>query len=509
MEKKLEIFNKYFPILFVLIWSVLFIKLYPGEIVISDEAVKIRQIQDFLSKQTKGISCYYPAKEIDPNYVYFPSKPPMFRVIEKNCYYHFPYFFTFLLLPFYLLGKLKAIYILTFLVGVLTFYFTILLGNLFFHDESSKVLFKILLTTSVGLLYYSLKLNDHIFACCFITLGLYLYFKENPSLFLSGVCLSLASTIRQETLPLGFLLVVYDFIKNKNFTKGKFFILGFGIVFFLSIGLNLYFFNEPLGLRSIEVKEKLNFNLVEIFSRLKTFFLGNELQDRGHFKTFSVLSFALFSYFSYKKHPLGLMFLTLPTLIIIPILVKNDPFGQFGERFLFFLNPLLLVLACSFLVQVQNQIIKRSLIFLSIIFSIYTLTYEIKSTKENSTFLKLFKKESEQHFLVTKEEQVVILRSLYLNYFFLNNPNPNQIVFLAEDDKKFKNLIMLLKENGFKTITVLYPKVNLQFLDSKELERHDSLIPQSIVPKELQTQLKPLTENKGSQFVEIRSYEIL
>lgn len=509
MEKKLDIFNKYFPIFFVLIWSVLFIKFYPGEILISDEAVKIKQIQDFLSQKTTGISCYYPAKEIDPNYTYFPSKPPMFRVIDKNCYYPFPYFFTFLLLPFYLIGNIKAIYILTFLIGVLSFYFSILLGNLFFQDQFSKAFFQVLVSTSMGLLYYSLKFNDHIFSCCLITLGLYLYFKENPNLFLSGLCLSLATTFRQETLALGFLLIIYDFIKNKKFTLQSPLVIGFGFIVFLSIGLNLYFFKEPLGIRGIEVKEKLNLNFLEVVVQIKTYFFGNGLQDRGHFLTFPLYLFGVFSYLSYKKHPQGLIFLTLPSLILVSVLVKIDPFGQFGERYLFFLNPLLLILSCSFIIKVRNHILKKSFIFLSLIFATYTFSHELKSIQENSNFLKLFKKESEQHFLVTKEDQVVILRSLYLNYFFLNNPNPNQIVFLAEDDKKFQNLIMLLKENGFKTISVLYPKVSLEFLDSKEVQRHNSLIPKSIVPKESQTYLKPVSVEKGTPFVEIRSYEIL
>lgn len=512
MKKFFKPINLYFPYIFGLIIMFCFVKFYPGEITLSDESVKLKQIKDLIISDYKTIACHYPGKEIDPNFDFFPSKPPILRIIDKQCFYHFPFHYSFLLLPFYLLGNIKFIYILTSLFSFLTFLYTVKLGDLFFEKEDEKFLLRFFSSSSLGLFYYGFKLNDHIISTFFCLLAVYLLLSKEKMIWLifSGGLFAIASFIRQETLLLGVLSLGGIFITRIKSTKDLISLgSGFTLVLIMGIGLNLFFFHEPFGLRGMEIKEKASIDFYDISYRFYLYLIGGG--DRGHFKTFPLYILGLLYLIRYpykERFSIFFLLLALPPLFVVPFLVKNDPFGQFGERFLYFVNPFLLILSVFFLKSIESVKVKNILGIFSILLCLFTLRADLRLTNQNSKYLRMFQSESAKHFEAIKDSKIVVIRSLYLNPIFFNNPNPHQRVFLVDEDKSFSDLIKKLKEKEEMDFTVVYPKIDMTLFDKKEIEKHNSDVPKSILPPQISEEIQFQSNDKGTSLVEIRDYRI-
>lgn len=504
--------NKFSPIIFLFILMIFFWKYFPGDIAVSDELVRIKQVKDFLASDTEGFSCKYPGFEIDKDYKYIPSLHPILRIFNNKCYYVFPYFFTILSLPFFIIGKVKALYIMTLLCGFITFIHTIKLGDLFIKSNLDKFILRILVFTSMGVLYYSLKLNEHIVASTLSVLGVYLFFKNKSSinLIFSGLLLGLSPLIRQESILLGFSLIFFSFLKDKKLTKENLSIsLSFIFILSLSVCANLLLFGEPLGLRGMEIKEKSSFDLYQSLQRINIYLIGNG--DRGLFKFFPVYVLGLLTPILFLKNrniPLALILISIPALFIIPVIVTIDPFGQFGERYLYIIYPFLLILTCIFLAELRNKNIKIFFNIIALISCIYTFRIELKLIKENYNFLKFFKIESNNNFSSIANDKIIVIRNLYLNSFFFNNPNQNQIVFMAVSDENFLSLLQLLRKNSINKITIISTKLKITDIDPELFSRHNGEIPNSDIPLQANKFLKSRSIDKGSQFVKIMEYDL-
>lgn len=504
--------NKYSPFIFIIFLLIVFGKYFPGEIAVSDELVRIKQVKDFLSSDTEGFSCQYPGVEIDKEYKYIPSLHPILRIFNNKCYYVFPYFFTILSLPFYIIGKITALYIMTLLCGIITFFYTIKLGDIFLKSNLDKLMLRILVFTSMGVLYYSLKLNEHIVASTLSVLGVYFYFKKKTPIYIisSGILLGLSPLIRQESILLGLGLIFFSFLKDRKLTKENLLLSSsFILILSLSVCANLYLFGEPLGLRGMEIKEKSSFDLYQSLQRIKIYLIGNG--DRGLFKFFPVYVLGLLTPFLFLRNrniPFALILITIPALFIVPIIVKIDPFGQFGERYLYIIYPFILILTCLFLSEIINKNIKILFTIFALTSCIYTFRTELKLIKENYNFLKFFKKESNHHFSSITDDKIVVIRNLYLNSFFFNNPNQNQIVFMAVSDENFLNLLELLRKNSINKITIISTKLKINDIDPEVFKRHNGEIPNSDIPVQASKFLKSSSIDKGTQFIKIMEYDL-
>ena len=322
----------------------------------ADPGIKILQIKDFILSGYSNFFASYLGRELDPSLTFFPTKPPFGYIVADNPYYVFPFFVTIAYTPFYLLGGIYALDLLSLISGLLIVFLLYKISNLLEMSETfQKSMILFLGFGSINSIY-SFMFGESIHASLFITFAFYLILKSRstPNSFyflIAGLISGLSVLFRIELAFFCFLFLLGIFIFQMYKSKLDLILLcvGFGIPAFVLIIANYKVTGNILGLRGIEF---LNYSGASypiekrLFNLVKALFVSDK--GLGLFTAWPVFLF-LIPYFSKfkmwkeKKELNFILFVSIVFSLLIPLIVKNDDGSILGPRFASSVQPLLIV----------------------------------------------------------------------------------------------------------------------------------------------------------------------
>lgn len=340
----------------------------------ADPGIKIIQIRDFIHSGYSKFSAGYLGREFDPELKFFPTKPPFGYLLSGNAYYVFPFFVTVFYTPFYAIGGVYALDLISLLSGLAILYLvykiSILLG------VGGKFRKPMLIFIALGSInsIYSFMLGEAIHASLLITLSYFLILRAQSIsktwhyFFLSGLLAGFSVLFRIE-LALFCLLFFIGVIAFRIY-KGKFDLvalsLGFAIPACVLIFANYKVTGNILGLRGIEF---LNYSGAaypiekRIFNLVKALVVSDK--GLGLFTAWPVFLYLIPFFIFRKKLEISkelnfLLFISITFSVLVPILVKNDDGSILGPRFAASAQPLLIVATfyCIELVSKSDRITK-------------------------------------------------------------------------------------------------------------------------------------------------------
>lgn len=347
---------KKFSLILIGFYLLIFLVLPHTEYQPADPGIKIIQIQDFINSGYSTFAASYQGKYLDPDLKFFPTKPPFGYIISGNAYYVFPFFVTIFYAPFYWLGGVYALDLLSLISGLLILYLVYKISILLELSESFRKPMLIFISFGSINSIYSFMLGEAIHASLLITLAYFLILKaktldKSPLFFLSGVLSGLSVLFRIELALFCFLFFVGVLLFRIHKSKMDLVALatGFAIPALILIFANYQVTGNILGLRGIEF---LNYSGAaypferRLFSLVKALFVSDK--GLGLFTAWPVFLFLIPFFFFFKKLNSNrelnfLLFISIIFSILIPMIVKNDDGSILGPRFAASVQPLLVV----------------------------------------------------------------------------------------------------------------------------------------------------------------------
>jgi len=411
----------------------------------SDGQIKYYQTTGYLQKGFLNFECIYLAKDLDPDFQYFPINYP-WAVFPKNkdpkCIFQYPPFFSYLGTILGYFAPLRyVLYIPLVFYIIIIFLLDKILSSkavssksnftflVCFFFASSFPLLTVMDYSEISL-FHSLNLVGFF---CF--LGYFKEFKLKTVPFLAGLFWGLAFAIRTEIfLGLFCFFTIFFLFQYQNIIKNFTFFLkilaGFFLITCFFVLFNYISSGEILGYRFASQldNQKSQMGILEHLKLAKAYLWGDEYM-RGiiQYSPTILLSFGFFIPSLYKKISLstkifllsGISFLLLASSLV----TVYGGVGLFGLRYLEIgFIFLLLGMGLGWLeIKIYLQTFVRILLALIFLYGIY---FSWKNTKEG---LKLLSNASKDYAKLQKlfesvgKEGYVIHDSLYNSYLLGNS----------------------------------------------------------------------------------------
>lgn len=470
---------KKFSIILITFYLFLFLVLPHTEYQPADPGIKIIQIQDFINSGYSTFAASYQGKYLDPDLKFFPTKPPFGYILSGNAYYVFPFFVTIFYTPFYWLGGVYALDLLSLISGLVILYLVYKISILLELSVSFRKPMLIFISFGSINSIYSFMLGEAIHASLLITLAYFLILKAktlNKSLpfFLSGVLSGLSVLFRIELALFCFLffagVLLFRIYKSKMDLVAL--ATGFTIPALILIFANYQVTGNILGLRGIEF---LNYSGAaypferRLFNLVKAFFVSDK--GLGLFTAWPVFLFLIPFFVFFKKLNSNrelnfLLFISIIFSILIPMIVKNDDGSILGPRFAASVQPLLVVgtFYSIDLLSKSERIIKW------ISYLKYIVYYSVFITLLGYVILFLFLKTS-HHMNVEIDKSIsgelVIIKNAEF-YSLVFSSLPKKPVLAIENSQELSDFFQ-------KNLTKIPKKISI--ISSASTKDNDSLLP--------------------------------
>ena len=440
---------------------------------------KIIQIQDFINSGYSTFAASYQGKYLDPDLKFFPTKPPFGYIISGNAYYVFPFFVTIFYAPFYWLGGVYALDLLSLISGLLILYLVYKISILLELSESFRKPMLIFISFGSINSIYSFMLGEAIHASLLITLAYFLILKaktldKSSLFFLSGFLSGLSVLFRIELALFCFLFFVGVLLFRIHKSKMDLVALatGFAIPALILIFANYQVTGNILGLRGIEF---LNYSGAaypferRLFSLVKALFVSDK--GLGLFTAWPVFLFLIPFFIFFKKLNSNrelnfLLFISIIFSILIPMIVKNDDGSILGPRFAASVQPLLVVgtFYSIDLLSKSERIIKW------ISYLKYIVYYSVFVTLLGYVILFLFLKTSHRMNVEIDKSisgELVIIKNA--EFYSLVFPSlPKKPVLAIENSQELSDF--------FQKNLAKVPR-NISIISSASVKNNDSLLP--------------------------------
>ncbi|MCW7474665.1 hypothetical protein [Leptospira levettii] len=318
-----------------------------------DAGFKWIQIQDLKSKNFKDITCSYPGKEFDPNFVQT-KKTGVITIQNESCYYLFPYALSYIMyFPTIFWGQIGIMVFQHILVGFIL-YWMFQIGKILKLDFWKIILslFLIRFGTSYGTSVFDLE--EHILTGFLFLFAIYrLLLKPNKlQIWMSGFCIGLLFLFRPETCvnvlvyPLAIYNLSVDRIKNPM-SQVKIAIFGIVSSILPILLLNQVLVHHPLGIKAFDPIHYVSFG-ERIVGLIRNLFYYSPFYFNPLLFQMPILVFALFQFrfHQYQKESSEIKFL-YTFLWALPILILVSPTSAtyyLGLRFAYFLYPIFVIL---------------------------------------------------------------------------------------------------------------------------------------------------------------------
>ncbi len=477
MPKIREILNHKSYIVIFLIFSALLLNFRANLdknhiFVASDGQIKFFQSIQISMNKNLSVDCFYPGKDLDPSFSYYPIRYPWTIIDSKknSCIFEYPPFFPAIASLFSWNENYKLLMYVPLLFYILSFIFFYLSLSNFSKNSFLNSLLSLFFFYSFPLLTSMDFSESPLYHLCTIISIFYISSKDqigNVQYFIFGILLGIAIFFRIEILIPAFFISISIFLTKNNIKERIQYSFIFGIGFLITISLfflyNYLISGHILGYRYISsllenriVSPSFTFKL----KLLKAYLFGDKLMV-GIFQFYPMLMilipFSVYLIIKEKLSKIEFIFITsgFLSLVIIPISVNfYGGVGYFGLRYLE-TAFLFILFGYSLLITRNYHNFKKYyqvLIFLVLFGSMY---WSHLSTKEGLKVLKNSAKEfSLLQDILSEKENIVIHTSLYTSIFigpsFIENPHfhiPDESgvnKFLTEVQSKTKKFILLL-----------------------------------------------------------------
>ena len=470
---------KKFSLILIGFYLLIFLVLPHTEYQPADPGIKIIQIQDFINSGYSTFAASYQGKYLDPDLKFFPTKPPFGYIISGNAYYVFPFFVTIFYAPFYWLGGVYALDLLSLISGLLILYLVYKISILLELSESFRKPMLIFIAFGSINSIYSFMLGEAIHASLLITLAYFLILKaktldKSSLFFLSGFLSGLSVLFRIELAFFCFLFFVGVLLFRIPKSKMDLVALatGFAIPALILIFANYQVTGNILGLRGIEF---LNYSGAaypferRLFSLVKALFVSDK--GLGLFTAWPVFLFLIPFFIFFKKLNSNrelnfLLFISIIFSILIPMIVKNDDGSILGPRFAASVQPLLVVgtFYSIDLLSKSERIIKW------ISYLKYIVYYSVFVTLLGYVILFLFLKTSHRMNVEIDKSisgELVIIKNA--EFYSLVFPSlPKKPVLAIENSQELSDF--------FQKNLAKVPR-NISIISSASVKNNDSLLP--------------------------------
>jgi hypothetical protein len=447
--------------LIAFVYFIIWIYLLPLGWEPGDPAIKYFQLIDFVSQKFSSLACVYQGRDIDPSLKYIPlSKSFFLHILDNQCYYVFPFYFTFLLTPFYLLGDTHLVYLLPLISGLYTIWLYFYWAQSFIESQKLKVFFLYSLTAS-GILVFSITLSEMNLNLAFISTAFYFIWKFYESkkyhYFYLGIFLSgLTVYLRQEALPIGFMLIGFSFLFRKIRFKEALIStsLLFGLLF-VWFTVNYLLFQNIMGLRGVQQVQELvheSFFISRSKMILEVLFYGRD--NVGLFLAYPVLwaiPFLLKKYLKELDENLKpILWVVLTYLILVPIatITYQGPF--WGTRFLLSIVPFLFLISFLMIEKALGALFWRRLIYASLFWAILGVGFNLAVGKYSFSAIKALNQSVDQH-----AGEVIVLYGTHLESSIISS-YPKRKIFSAHEKEDLPELLELLKAKNIQSLSLLY-----------------------------------------------------
>ncbi len=466
--------------------------------VASDGAIKYYQAEGYSQNGVFNLECLYPAKELDPEFQYFPINYPWAVFLKDGkfpCVFQYPPFFSLLgtiLTKFSLLPYSLYIPLLFYFLNILLFdsIFCIFANNKNTKSIFFLNLFHFIAFPLLTIVDYSENSIFHFFnLLAILFFSKYFIQKKKASqwqIIGIGLLWGIAAVFRVEVIvSIAALLFIYFLFSFSISTIGKYISMGIG--FFIVISLFVYFnivtVGEPLGLRFLSQldNDKASLGILGHLKFAKAYLWGDEYMI-GLFRyvPFLFSSFLLFIPSLFRKSSFhtkifllsGILYFLIASLSV----TVYGGTGQFGLRYMEGGFIFAVIGLGLFWKDCKPDISAYSRVGLYLLF-FYLLSITWKNTKEG---LKIIRNSSADYkkamriYSKAGKEGIIIHSSLYSSYFlgssFLEHKHMNLYdsescgKILKQLKKKTPIVLVTPPKNQFITPDIpkkLYPRYSL------------------------------------------------
>ncbi|MDI6785968.1 MAG: hypothetical protein QMD92_04580 [bacterium] len=300
-----------------------------------DNSIRFIHVQSILQNNFKDIYIKYPGEHLDPNFQFFPIRPPWktldLHIFIKNqkAYSMHPIAFPFLSTYFYKLFGYNGLYLIPILSSLVSLILIYLLANKIIPQYS---LFSLLIMGLCSpLFFYSLLFWEYTLSIMISLLIFYLFCNNKaPSKFLYlfiGILLGINSWIRIETIILSIIIpFTFYFIYPKNTLNTRnviFLIVGFTLSILPLILYNHWLYGSAISahnkyvIKNVSDVQSISSFYSMLHDKLINFYRlwFNGAVSRINNAILFILTFAIFLFSIVQKYKKILLFLLILFLL--------------------------------------------------------------------------------------------------------------------------------------------------------------------------------------------------
>lgn len=488
------------------------IRILPIQVEGGDIAYKIRATHEFVASGFSSLDLRYPGAALDSYYQFFPAITPFIQDVRATHMYVFPFQYTILVAPFYALGGPSGFYVLTLICSLCLTVLCWLQGHRLGLPRLWIAFYTVATICCIGLLPYVFNGNEHILTATLTFLGMVLAHGSprfsKVRFLVSGCVIGLGTFFRPETALFGFLIAIAILFFRREPIRLRLmhtvaFSFGFVLFFALWILSNWIVTDHLLGLQATQIQTGDSAGLAPRISALANLWRrsagGGLLFDSPVF----FLALLIVAYWRNASDTLRqFAFVSISFCILLPLLIRIEPGQQYGDRYLLSAYPLLATTILLICYETRNRM-RHALLVAVVLASAYTLWNSLSNVRDNAKFRKHMTAVNADVQRAVQDSQVVILRNLTFNIFYLNERDLTRTYFWAESDEHFGRLLPILRAHNIKEITIIHSRIRgtTKGLDGQIYHLPDTMIPDF-------AKAVPLTSDRGNSLLEIRKYRL-
>lgn len=449
--------NPIAPFLIILLFGIYIIMSFdPDFLFAGDSLSKLIQADSILKNNFSSEELFYPARDIDPDFKYYPFPSPFYIQVGESHLGQYPVFFSIISAVIIKLFTTKALPF----IGLSLFLASLFILKKFYNVRNSLIYFGGFCTY---LLVFSIDFSENIYTFTLTFLGLTLYFSEIetqsvkiPKSIFAGILIGLGVWLRLEglffffALSIGYLLV-FGFKNKTELTRFILFGIGFSVLVFGFILFNYLDYGHILGPRYLANKEGFYQGLSDKIIQMTTLIFAWNIKI-GYFVFTPVFLYTIIKLIipsNYQKLENRYKLLLIAILVFIPLVAffaPNDGAVNWGPRYLahaVFPNLILFSVVLEKFEAPSVSLTKKTFLYISCAISFLFFFTGFKFFEVGAKQLKKFQTEME-----AVKTDIRVFQNFYLANHMGSSYLKNSSVLITEEKalQEFIDKVLTLKK---------------------------------------------------------------